>query len=153
MRIQSVTHCSIVHLWVGILIALPGFAHAGKADLSSQTVLGVPCSEIYQRGIDMQENLRATAIRVGCGLEAPGEAGAESEGESVLDLTNINLITGGETFPHVTQSESMVWSTPDAQTVVVNYNDSRDVASNPVNISGVRHQLWRPDCRLQQCVG
>jgi hypothetical protein len=137
MRIQSVTHCSIVHLWVGILIALPGFAHAGKADLSSQTVLGVPCSEIYQRGIDMQENLRATAIRVGCGLEAPGEAGAESEGESVLDLTNINLITGGETFPHVTQSESMVWSTPDAQTVVVNYNDSRDVASNPVNISGV----------------
>ena len=119
-----------------MLVALPAFA-AGKAKLSTQTVFDVPCSEIFARGIDRQENLRATAIRVGCGLDAPGEAGAESEGQSVEDLININLITGAEIFPHVTQSESMVWSTPDGQTVVVNYNDSRDVAQSPVNISGV----------------
>jgi hypothetical protein len=98
--------------------------------------LGVPCSEIFERGIDKQENLRATLIRVQCGLDAPGAAGlegGEGEGEDG-SFTNINLITGGETFPHVTQSESMVWSTPDGQTVVVNYNDSNTA---PNNYSGV----------------
>jgi len=87
----------------------------------------VACSDIFALGIDKQENLRATMIRVGCGLDAPGALGPEGLGiESPEDFTNINLITGLEIFPHVTQSESMVWSTPDGQTVVVNYNDSRD---------------------------
>src|SRR6202158_6256313 len=136
MKIESVVRCSVVQLCIGMLVTLPAFA-AGKAKLSTQTVLDVPCSEIFARGIDRQENLRATAIRVGCGLDAPGEAGAESEGQSGEDFININLITGAEIFPPPTQSESMVWSTPDGQTVVVNYNDSRDVAQSPVNISGV----------------
>src|SRR5262252_6262680 len=129
----------VIPLSIAVLSALPAVAEAAaKSKLSSQTVLGVACSEIYERGIDKQENLRATMIRVGCGLDAPGELGPEGLGvESPEDFNNINLITGLETFPHVTQSESMVWSTPDGQTVVVNYNDSRDVASSPINIGGL----------------
>src|SRR5260370_25571073 len=94
MKIPFVVRCSVLQLCIGTLVALPGLAQAGKAK-PSQTVLDVPCSEIFARGIDMQENLRATAIRVGCGLEAPGEAGAEGEGESGLDLTNINPVHRG----------------------------------------------------------
>ena len=124
---------------VGILVALPGLAQAAGKDQSSPTALGVPCSEIYQRGIDMQENLRATAIRVACGLDVPGSAGAEGVESDALDeggpFANINVITGGETFPHVTQSESMVWSTPDGQTIVVNYNDSNTASANYSGVS------------------
>src|SRR5258707_11884739 len=124
----------IVQLWIGSFVALAGAAQAQEKS-SSQTVLGVPCSEIAERGIDKQENLRATLIRVGCGLDAPGEAeGGGADGINAVDADNINVITGVETFPHVTQSESMVWSTPDAQTIVINYNDSNTA---PNNYSGV----------------
>src|SRR5260370_10123919 len=90
MKIPFVVRCSVLQLCIGTLVDLPGLAEAGKAK-PSQTVLDVPCSEIFARGIDMQENLRATAIRVGCGLEAPGTAPAESRRQSALDFTNINL--------------------------------------------------------------
>jgi len=124
-----------VQLCLGTFAAIPGIAQAdGK--LSDQTVLGVQCSQIFELGIDKQENLRATMIRVACGLDAPGFAGQDGEGiESPEDFTNINLITGGETLPHVTQSESMVWSTPDGSTIVVNYNDSRNAPSNYSGVS------------------
>ncbi len=135
MKVDSVVRCSVLQLCIGTLIAVPAFAQAGKAKLSSETVLGVPCSDIFKLGIDKQENLRATSIRVGCGLEAAGAAGEEADGfDAVDDLINVNTITGPEPFPHVTQSESMVWSTPDGVTVVVNYNDSN---SAPSNYSGV----------------
>src|SRR5712692_5622226 len=124
---------------VATLLALSAVVYAAdKAKSSSQIALGVPCSEIFERGIDKQENLRATAIRVACGLDVPGSAGAEGlEADSVDEggpFANINVITGTETFPKVTQSESMVWSSPDGQTIVVNYNDSSD---SPANYSGV----------------
>jgi len=129
--------CTVVHLCIGTLVAVSGLAQAAGKE-KSQTALGVPCSEIFERGIDMQENLRATAIRVACGLDVPGSAGAEGlEADSVDEggpFANINVITGTETYPHVTQSESMVWSTPDGQTIVVNYNDSNTA---PNNYSGV----------------
>src|SRR5262249_16984520 len=104
----------ILHLGIGLLVASAGIAHAaGKATPSSESALGVPCSEIFERGIDKQENLRATMIRVACGLDAPGELGPEGlEVDSADPFANINVITGAELFPNVTQSESMVWSTP-----------------------------------------
>src|SRR5438552_4146253 len=102
-----------------------------------ETVMGADCSRIAELGIDKQQNLRAASIRVACGLEAPGEPGvasaaAETPGELVASA-DVNTITGTETYPHVTQSESMVWSS-DGNTIVVNYNDSRTA---PNNYSGV----------------
>src|SRR6185369_2725995 len=49
--------------------------------------------------------------------------------------SDINLITGTETSPHVTQSSSSVWA--HGNTVVVAYNDSRGITSSPSSLCGV----------------
>ena len=49
--------------------------------------------------------------------------------------TDINLITGTETWPHVTQNEPAIWS--HSNTIVVAYNDSRGIANNPRSFGGV----------------
>jgi len=133
------------HLFYSVFVislALPGglasVAEAGPVKAGEATVLGVQCSRVNELGIDKQENLRATMIRVGCGLEAGGDPdlfpASEAERPAFINGVNVNTITGPENFPHVTQSESMVWATPDGSTIVVNYNDS-DTASG--NYSGV----------------
>src|SRR5207247_10874100 len=102
-----------------------------------ETTTGPDCSRIAELGIDKQQNLRAASIRIACGLEAPGEPGVVSAAPEVPSPlaapTNVNTITGTETYTSVTQSESMVWSS-DGNTIVVNYNDSRTA---PGNYSGV----------------
>src|SRR5947208_3425516 len=102
-----------------------------------ETITGADCSRIAELGIDKQSNLRAASIRVACGLEAPGEPGVASAAPEALGPlaapTDVDTVTGTETYPHVTQSESMVWSS-DGNTIVVNYNDSRTA---PNNYSGV----------------
>lgn len=99
-------------------------------------MLGIPCAQVFDLGIDKQENLRASLIMVGCGLSAAGDPDVAPTAEGFVPeaFLNNNLITGAEIFPKVTQSESMVWSTPDATTIVVNYNDS---STSPGNYSGV----------------
>src|SRR5438445_1062760 len=71
------------------------------------------CSRIRQLGIDRQENLRAGAIMIFCGLSEGGKA---SHGKAFSKLaqkllsplafgsTDVDLITGAESFPNVTQS-------------------------------------------------
>jgi hypothetical protein len=46
-----------------------------------------------------------------------------------------NLITGGETWNHVTQSEDQI--AVNGSTVVVDYNDSKGVALNPLIVEGM----------------
>lgn len=93
------------------------------------------CSQVQQLGIDKQANLRAAAIRVGCGLEPAGSpiAVTSAPAEAPALPGNVDTVTGPELYPHVTQSESMVWSS-DGKTIVVNINDSRTA---PTNYSGV----------------
>src|ERR1700737_3813711 len=107
------------------------------------TFMGVECWRIPQLGIDKQANLRAAAIRRGCGLEPAGGAGttpkAPASGKPARNAPqaagsgNVEVITGDETYPHVTQSESVVW-TSEGATVLVKYNDSRTA---PFNYSGL----------------
>jgi hypothetical protein len=110
---------------------------AGQKQPGPHIVDGVDCSQLTALGIDMQANLHAAAIRIACGAEAPGKAGPAASGNEMASrlgpYTNVDVISDPETFPHVTQSESMVWSS-DGITIVVNYNDS-DTAS--ANYSGV----------------
>jgi len=48
-----------------------------------------------------------------------------------------NLITGTETSPNITQSETFTWANPDnPNQVIVAYNDSRGRNASPINISG-----------------
>jgi hypothetical protein len=104
------------------------------------------CSKIHELGIDKQENLRAGAIMIFCGLSEGGKP-AHVKGFSkvvqklmaplVYGGTDVDLITGTETFPNVTQSETFTTANPDDPTqIFVAYNDSRGRNFNPINISG-----------------
>src|SRR5438270_701537 len=110
--------------------------------------VGFDCSKIYELGIDKQENFRAGAIMVACG-EIPGGATSATStlgpiGYFIKSLlmplaygaADVNLITGTETSPHVTQSETFSSVNPDdPNQVFVAYNDSRGRNANPINIS------------------
>ena len=104
------------------------------------------CSQIQAFGIDKQENLRAGAIQIYCGTARGGsldnEEGASSIAQEILaplsGTTDQDLIEPGpESGTHITQSETFVAANPDdPNTIVVAFNDSRGVNSNPINISG-----------------
>src|SRR6516225_8804367 len=104
---------------------------------------GFDCSKIHELGIDKQENLRAGAIMIACGISQGGSASpgsgffANGFSQWVRNLLPEPLFIGGPdvdvilpdgTFPHVTQSASMEWGGPN-NTWVVNYNDSRSAPS------------------------
>src|SRR5438132_2421369 len=161
---------------VGLFVALAGFSLAllatakpavrgasakrvvapspGKYKVTTQSSIDplVPvafdCSRIRQLGIDRQENLRAGAIMIHCGLAkgggAPSHFGPLSSkvvqnlmAPLVFGGVDVDLITGTDSFPNVTQSETFTTANPDDPTqVVVAYNDSRGRNFNPINISG-----------------
>jgi hypothetical protein len=105
------------------------------------------CSKIRQLGIDKQENMRAGAIMIHCGQAKGGKASDHSAFSKLVQslmapltygTTDVDLITGTENFPNVTQSETMTAGNPDDPLViVVAYNDSRGRNFAPINISGV----------------
>src|SRR5204862_4373559 len=124
----------------------------GKIITSSSDPLvpvGFDCSRIYELGIDKQENFRAGAIMMACG-EVPGAATSATStlgpiGHFIKKLlmplafgaADKNLITGTETSPNITQSETFTWANPDnPNQVIVAYNDSRGRNASPINISG-----------------
>jgi hypothetical protein len=108
---------------------------------------GFDCSQIRALGIDRQENLRAGMIMIACGEAEGGSAtpfvAALRQGiEKALapltyGATDVDLITGTETSPNITQSETFSWVNSDnPDEIVVAYNDSRGRNFNPINISG-----------------
>src|SRR5437870_709282 len=107
---------------------------------------GFDCSKIRELGIDRQENFRAGLIMIACG-EAEGGSGPNVSFLSRLlqtvfapftyGGTDVDLITGAETSPHVTQSETFSAANPDnPNQIVVAYNDSRGIFASPINLSG-----------------
>ena len=124
----------------------------GKIITSSTDPLvpvGFDCSKIHEKGIDKQENFRAGAIMIACG-EVPGVSTSATStlgpiGQFIKKLlmplafgaADVNLITGTETSPNITQSETFTTANPDnPQQIVVAYNDSRGRNATPINISG-----------------
>jgi hypothetical protein len=101
------------------------------------------CSKIRELGIDKQENFRAGAIMIFCGEAKGGEPG-ETQSSSAFSkivqnamapvtygTTDVDLITGTETPPHIIQSETFTTANPDnADQVVVAYNDSAGAPNN-----------------------
>ena len=124
----------------------------GKIITSSSDPLvpvGFDCSTIHEKGIDKQENFRAGAIMIACGEVTGVSTSATSTlgpiGHLIKKLlmplaygaADVNLITGTETFPNVTQSETFTTANPDdPNQIVVAYNDSRGRNFSPINISG-----------------
>jgi len=113
--------------------------------------VGFDCATVRNLGIDKQENLRAGAIMIACGLAQGGGttsfpfvsfADHLQKILSPLDYggADVNLITGLEISPNVTQSETFVASNPDNPSqIVVAFNDSRGRNKNPINISGASY--------------
>src|SRR5213075_934171 len=112
--------------------------------------VGFDCSRIKALGIDKQENFRAGAIMIACGEVSGAATSATSTlgpiGHFIKKLlmplaygaTDKNLITGTETFPNITQSETFSTANPDdPNEIVVAYNDSRGVNAGPLVISSV----------------
>jgi hypothetical protein len=106
---------------------------------------GFDCSKIHQLGIDKMEGFRAGAIMIFCGEAKGGSASPSHRGFSRLVQilmapltfggTDVNLITGTETPPHIIQSETFTTANPDnPDQIVACYNDSRGADSN--NFSG-----------------
>src|SRR6266567_4723230 len=142
-------------LLAGVFLALLGFgtfsAQAQQNYTTTNSIdplvpAGFDCSKIHELGIDKQENLRAGAIMIFCG-EAPGGS-ASPLGKFFYAIqrllsplaygtTDVDLVTGAEIYPNITQSETFTAGNPDnPNQIVVAYNDSRGRYASPINISG-----------------
>ena len=147
----------------GVFLALLGFgtfsgltASSAQAQQQPKIIInptnplvpnGFDCSKIRELGIDKQDNMKAGAIRIACGLEPGGfpsvfETVHEAIQEALAPLayggTDQDLISPQtDAGAHITQSETNSLANPDnPNQILVTYNDSRDVALNPINISG-----------------
>ena len=109
---------------------------------------GFDCATISSLGIDKQENLRAGAIMIACGMAQGGSANSfpftpyAGQLQKLIEPNDFgdadaDLITGAENPPHIIQSETFVAANPDnPNQIVVAYNDSRGAAANPFSFSG-----------------
>jgi hypothetical protein len=140
----------LVGLCLGLLSVGQFSAKAQRTTLGTNGIsplvpAGFDCAQIAALGLNKQENLRAGAIMIACGeavggyTTSPGPAGRmiDSMSEPLAAATDVDLITGTETSPHITQSETFAAANPDnTQQLVVAFNDSRGVNISPINISG-----------------
>src|SRR5215472_10123418 len=127
-----------------VVITLLGFgAFSVQAQQRQQVIMqstdplvpvGFDCSRVRELGIDKQENLRAGAILIACGEAQGGTLSASSAlSEAIKNAlaplaygaADVNLITGTETSPNITQSETFTTANPDnPDQIMVAYNDS-----------------------------
>jgi hypothetical protein len=107
---------------------------------------GFDCSKIHELGIDKQMSFRAGAIMIACGeAHGGGTSGIRPPSPltaltqfvkklfSPLDYggTDVDLITGTETFPAVLQSTTFSWGNPDnPDQIMVAYLDTRDFSAS-----------------------
>jgi hypothetical protein len=135
---------SVCILLSALLLALLSFDRSslqaqqkyGNATRSTDSLVPplFDCSRIHELGFDKQENLRAGAIMIACGLS---EGGKPFRGSAVSNFVqkllaplsdggqDVDLITGSETYPNVTQSTTFSTANPDnPNQIVVAYNDA-----------------------------
>src|SRR5262249_17691425 len=116
----------------------PGQPAAPPIDVSALPP-GFDCSQVFNLGINRQDNQRAGLIMIECGYMQPaspvqgsrvfGTGGLSQWIQKLLPEplfiggADVDVILPDAAFPKVTQSESMSWC--HGNTCVVNYNDSR----------------------------
>src|SRR5256886_6700897 len=139
----------------GVFLALLGFGAFSAQAQQNYTITstdplvpaGFDCSRIHELGIDKQENMRAGSIMIFCGQTQGGAASPSGTFSQFVQgllpaplaygTTDVDLITGTETYPNITQSETFTAANPDnPNQIVVAYNDSRGRNASPINISG-----------------
>ena len=114
---------------------------------------GFDCSKIHELGIDKQMNFRAGAIMIACGQAQGGGTSGVLRASPLTALTqlvkklfspldyggtDVDLITGTETFPNISQSTTFSWGNPDnPDQIVVAYVDLRDFfGPTPLDTAG-----------------
>src|SRR6516225_6528938 len=148
-------------LLLGVFLALAGlgtFSAVAVPPRSAQAqqkhkiinIQGLPpgfdCAKIHELGIDKMEGLKWGLLMLKCGEGSVG-TGSTTFSQLVQKLlppslaplaygaADVNLVTGAETFPNTTQSETMVAANPDnPNQILVGFNDSRGASSS--NFSG-----------------
>ncbi len=98
------------------------------------------CTRLMTLHIDKQANPNAARLAAACSghlgwsapPEFPFEGSAPGATAKLLGGSDLNLVTGDETFPAVTQAGSMVWG--NGSDIVAVYNDTRDA---PAGYSGM----------------
>jgi hypothetical protein len=101
---------------------------------------GFDCATIYEKGINKMEGFRAGLIMIACGEATGGVASPYPSFSQLLNSvtaplafggTDVDLVTGTETPPHIIQSETYSTANPDNPSqICVAYNDSRGAAVN-----------------------
>src|SRR5947207_7230066 len=83
---------------------------------------GFDCATIHEKGIDRMENLGAGLILIACGEATGGSATSFGAFSQLLNQvtapltfggTDVDLVTGTETSPHIVQSETYSTANPD----------------------------------------
>ena len=140
----------------GVFLALLSFGtfsvQAQQYNIATQSIdplvpAGFDCSRIDELGIDKQENMRAQAIMIFCGRAEGGAASPSGTFSQVVQqllpapleygAADVDLVTGTESSPNITQSETFTTVNPEnPNQIVVAYNDSRGRNVSPINISG-----------------
>src|SRR5256886_11537693 len=142
----------------GVFLALIGLgtfsgltASSAKAQQTHKiiNIKGLPpgfdCATIHQKGVNRMEGFRAGLIMIACG-ESPGGSASPYSAFSRLFRTvtaplayggtDVDLVTGTETPPHIIQSETFTTANPDnPDEICVGFNDSKCADSN--NFSGI----------------
>jgi len=102
---------------------------------------GFDCSKIHELGIDKQMNFRAGAIMIFCGEAGGGRPVRGAKFAQLMQTllpsplnygaTDVDLITGPDTWPNVTQNTTFTWMNPDNTShIVIGYIDFRCANSN-----------------------
>lgn len=116
---------------IGIALSTTAVAQRPRPSLSPSD-----CAQLMALDIDKQANPRAGRLAAAC-----ADPGASSRvwSDSIAPVwsaklggSDLNLITGDETFPAVTQAGSMAWG--NGSEVLVAYTDTRDA---PTSFSGL----------------
>src|SRR5206468_3747506 len=145
----------------GVFLALAGLGTFSAITASSAqaqqkhkiiNIKGLPpgfdCATIHEKGIDKMEGLKWGLLMLNCGEGSGGTPSATNAFSRLVQKLlpsplaplaygagDVNLVTGAETFPNTTQSETFTTANPDnPNQVVVAFNDSR--GANFSNFSG-----------------
>src|SRR5947208_4272971 len=114
----------------GVFLALLGFGAFSAQAQQNYTITtsdplvpaGFDCSRIHELGIDKQENMQAGAIMIFCGQAEGGSASSSGTSSHLVQkllaplaygTTDVDLISGLETYPNITQSETFCAVNPD----------------------------------------
>jgi len=128
-------------LLAGVFLALAGLGTFSAITASSaqaqqkHKIIDVPglppgfdCSKIYEKGINRQESLGAGRIMIACGEATGGSATAYPAFARLFNkvtaplaygAADVDLITGTEHFPNITQSETYSTANPDDPNQIV----------------------------------